>query len=219
MKEHKNSIYFPLLLNLQKFPCLVIGGGEVAQRKVQSLLEFSKEITVISPDICKPLLDLNKENKIQIILKSYSKEYLKNFKLVFCATDNNETNKIVYNDCEEQGILLNVVDIPHLCDFILPANVKRGDLTISVASQGKAPFLVKVIKHKLENIFSNSFSEILDLAGNFRKKLLENVKDKSPELKEKAFKKFIEIDWEKVLKEKGKEKTYKYMQSILNEFY
>jgi precorrin-2 dehydrogenase/sirohydrochlorin ferrochelatase len=218
MKKSENSIFFPILLNLQKFPCLVVGGGEVALRKVQSLLLFNAKITLISPKICKPLKELKNKKKIKIVLKSYSKEHIKNHKIIFCATDNRLLNKQIHKDCKREGILLNVADNPSLCDFILPANVKRGALTISISSQGTAPFMVKELKKKSELTFSPAYNEIMELAGDFRKKLLSDEKFKTHRNRTKAFNKFIMTDWELMLANEGKKNSYKYMQGILNNF-
>jgi len=217
MTENKNAIYFPLLLNIKDYKCLVVGGGKVALRKVISLLDFQARVTVISPKFCEPLLELYKKRKITVIQKVYAKEYLKNFKVVFCATDNPKINKSVRKDCTEKNILLNVADIPELCDFILPAIVKRGDLTISVSSQGTAPFYVKEIKNKLDHIFPAFHEEIIELAGEFRNLILSNKKFRSPKLKEEAFMKFFVIDWKKVLVNGGRKNANKYLQSILKD--
>jgi precorrin-2 dehydrogenase/sirohydrochlorin ferrochelatase len=217
MKKSKISKFYPILINLQRFPCLVIGGGQVALRKIQSLLLFNARITVLSPKICKPLKALIKTNKIKIIPKPYSKEYIKNYKIIFSATDNRKINEQVYNDCKMENKLLNVVDVPDLCDFILPAVVQRGDLTISVSSQGRAPFFAKEIKNKIDHIFPSYYEGIIDLAGNFRSIIMSNKKFNSPKIKEKAFTKFFMIDWKKVLKNEGKKKANEYMRNIIIE--
>jgi precorrin-2 dehydrogenase/sirohydrochlorin ferrochelatase len=110
-----------------------------------------------------------------------------------------------------------VVDVPDLCDFILPAVVKRGDLTISVSSQGRAPFFAKEIKNKIDHIFPTYYEDIIDLAGNFRSIIMSNKKYNSPKIKEKAFTKFFMIDWKKVLKNEGKKKANSYLLNILND--
>jgi len=217
MNGKKNAVYFPLLLNIRDYSCLVIGGGKVALTKVTSLLNFQVKVTVLAPKISEPLLELQKKRKIKVIKKVYAKEYLNNFKIVFCATDNPKINKMVRKDCTEKNILLNVADMPVLCDFILPAIVKRGDLTISVSSQGIAPFYVKEIKNKLNHIFPSYYENVIELAGEFRKLLLSNKKCKSPKVKEKAFKNFFMIDWKKVLANEGKKKANEYMHRILKD--
>jgi precorrin-2 dehydrogenase/sirohydrochlorin ferrochelatase len=217
MKTNKISKFYPILIDLQKFPCLVIGGGQVALRKVQSLILYNVKITVLSPKICKSLKELIKANKIKIILKPYSKEYIKNYKIIFCATDNPKISEQVHNDCEQQNILLNVADVPNLCDFILPAVVKRKNLTISVSSQGRAPFFAKEIRKKLDHIFPSYYEDIIDLAGNFRSILMNSKKYNSPKIKKTAFIKFFMIDWKKVLNTEGKKKANEYMLYLLND--
>lgn len=217
MIKKSNRLFFPVLVNLNKYRCLVIGGGEVACRKVLSLLEFNANITVLSPRFCKPLVDLSKQNKIKIIPKAYSKEYLKNFGIVFCATDNETINKTVYQDCDKENILINTADNPALCDFILPANIKRGNLTISVSSQGTAPFYTKAIKEKIENLFTPVYTDIIKLAGEFRSQLLKNAELRKTKNKAKLFNRFISINWENTLKENGKKSSRFYILKIFKE--
>jgi siroheme synthase-like protein len=217
MNENKNSIYFPLLLNIQNYPCLVVGGGKVALRKVTSLLNFQIKPTVLAPKLCQPLLELQRKRKIKVIKKVYSKAYLNNFKVVFCATDNPKLNRMVRKDCTEKNILLNVADIPELCDFILPAIVKRGDLTISVSSQGVAPFYSAELRRKLDHIFPSYYENVIELAGEYRKLVLSDKKFRSPQLREKAFKNFFMMDWKKVLANEGKKKADEYIRDILKD--
>ena len=215
MKKSVNSNFYPILVSLDRFPCLIIGGGKIAYRKTLSLQEFNVEITILSPRICKPLLELTKKKEIKIINRSYSKEFIKDYKIIFSATNNPEINKIVRNDCSDEGILLNVVDNPALCDFILPANIKRGNMTISVSSQGQAPFYTKEMKNKLEKLIPPIYENIIDLAGEFRKQLL--AKRKSAKIKTKMYKKFTSKDWEKILTENGTKSSKYYIRKILRE--
>ncbi len=225
MKYNTDQSFFPVLLNLNKFPCLVVGGGKVAYRKVLTLLEFNAEVTVLAPKICKPLVDFDKQKKIKIIRKFYNSEFLKNYKIVFSATDNSKVNQMVRDDCTKENILLNVVDNPVLCDFILPANIRRGDLTISVSSQGKAPFYTKEMKRKLEQYVSPTYADIMNLAGEFRKQLLNYFernekqisKTEAAKLKTNIFKRFTSQDWEKILSENGEKSSRHYVQKLLKE--
>ncbi len=214
MLGRKSAVYYPILINLQKYSCLVIGGGKVAFRKVESLLEFKAKITVLSPTFCQPLLKLSEEKKINTIRKEYKKEFLTNFKIVFCTTNDAKVNQQVYNDCKSENILLNIADKPEYCDFILPAILKRGDLSISVSSQGKAPFLVKDIKRKMELLISPAYKEIIRLASSLRKNLMNGHSSVN---KRKAFEKFLKTDWEKILTEDGKLKAKAKVDNILKE--
>jgi precorrin-2 dehydrogenase len=225
MKEDRGGAFFPILINVQKFPCLVVGGGGIASRKVKSLLEFNANITVLSPKISSSILEFYKKEKINLIKHTYSKEFLNGFKIVFCATNNRELNQTVHDDCASKGIFINVADNPPLCDFILPATIKRGDLTISISSQGKAPFYTRTMKKKLENFISPVYSDIIGLAGEFRKQLLiktsmlseSESKAHKSKIKAQMFKNFSSIDWEKNLSQKGKKRSQEYAQKILKE--
>lgn len=217
MTKSKKSAFFPLLINLQKFPCLVVGGGEVALRKVKVLLDYNASITVLSPRICNPLSVLIKTKNIKLIKKYYSKEYLKEFKIVFSVTDDREVNKTIYDDCNKAGIIINVADTPDLCDFILPATVKQKDLTISISSQGKAPFMAKDIKQRLEHIYSDIYADIMELAGDFRNSIFKNKEFTTQKSKTAAFNKFLTIDWRRLIRNEGKNKARKEMQRLLKE--
>jgi precorrin-2 dehydrogenase/sirohydrochlorin ferrochelatase len=217
MKRSENSMFFPVLINLAKYPCLVIGGGTVAYRKVTTLQNFKARVTVVSPKICKPLQELSKKNKIKIIQKSYNKDHLKNFEIIFCATDNHKINLSVHEDCKAEKKLLNVADVPELCDFILPAVVKRGDLSISVSSQGKAPFYISEVKNKLNHVFPSYYADIVHIAGKFRANVIANKKLNSSRKKNEVFNRFFEINWKKVLEKNSKKKTLEYMRKIIRE--
>ena len=225
MEKRRETGFFPVLINLQNFPCLVVGGGAIAGRKVLSLLEFNANVTVISPRVSGLLRKLSEKRSIKLINKSYSKEFISRFKIVFCATNNPTINKTVYNDCVSKGILINVADNPSLCDFILPANIKRGDLTISISSQGKAPFFTGYMKRKLERFIPPVYKDIMGLAGEFRKFLLSKIsgaagkisKIQSTKMKTKMFKEFTSKDWENILTENGKRNSEYYFKKILKE--
>lgn len=216
-KKNEHISYFPILVDLRKFPCLVVGGGKVALRKVLSLLDFNADVTVVSPKICKELMRLSVQGKITAVRRPYSSEFIESHAIVFSATDNPEINKLVSQDCRRSGVFLNVADAPSLCDFILPANLKRGDLIVSVSSQGKAPFLVKEMKRKLSGFVPPCAEEITKLAGEFRRRLLSSGHGKSRAVKDKAFKRFLSTDWEQMLAAKGKKKSYQYLEDLVKE--
>ncbi len=217
MKNSKKAGFYPALINLQRFRCIVVGGGKIAHRKVLSLLNFGADVTVISPKITKPILELAKSNSIRIIQKSYAEEYIKGYQIAFSATDNPEINLSVRKDCTNNGILLNVVDDPALCDFILPANVIRGDLTISISSQGKAPFFTKRMKNKIEELISPVYKEIFRMAGELRTQILLN-EDIDSKTRAKILKKFASQNWEEILSNNGRKASQYYLKKILTEF-
>jgi len=216
MKKSEKAGFYPILINLQRLNCLVVGGGKVACRKITSLLKFNADITVISPGISKPIMEIAKQGRIRVIKKSYSAKYIEEAGIVFCATDNPEINKMVRKDCTEKGVLLNVADEPALCDFILPANVIRGNLTISVSSQGKAPFFTKEMKERLEQFVDPVYEEIFRLAEEFRNKIMLNKK-LDTKAKAELFKKFTSKDWQKILADNGKKSDEMHIKELLKE--
>ncbi len=216
MKKSKKPGFYPILLNLERLNCLIVGGGKVACRKALSLLKFNTSVTVISPRFCEPILELARTKEITIIKKAYSGEYLKGFGIVFSATDNPQINRRVRTDCTEKGILLNAADKLPLCDFILPANVSRGDLTISISSQGKAPFFTKEMKNKIEDLIPPVYEDVFHLAGEFRQYILADRKIDSKK-RAKVLKFFASKDWESILKNNGSVSSKQYINGILKE--
>lgn len=207
------------MIDLRSLPCLVVGGGNVALRKVQSLLEFKAKVTVVSPRISKVLDILSTRGEITVLRKSYSAECIKGQKIVFSATDNPQVNMMVSSDCKRAGILLNAADNPALCDFILPAVLRRGCLTISVSSQGKAPFFAKDIKRKLSEMMPSGAGYISELAADFRKHLLSDSNGLTQKKKERAYRSFLKTDWDKVLAGEGKGRSRRILREILKEVY
>jgi precorrin-2 dehydrogenase / sirohydrochlorin ferrochelatase len=198
-------------------PCLVVGGGNIAYRKVLSLRSFNAKITVLSPKVSRPLSSLARRYRIKIIRRPYSKTALKGCKVVFAATNDSKTHAMIRRDCTSEGILLNVVDDPALCDFIMPANIRRGDLTVSVSSQGKAPFYTAAVRKALEYSIAPWHSKIVRLAADLRKHVLSSANQKSPAKKERIFRKFLEADWEKIFSERGGNEARKHVKRMLRE--
>jgi siroheme synthase-like protein len=200
---------------MTEFPCLVVGGGNVAFRKVSALLQYHAKVTIISPQISRKLAEIASRNKITVIRKRYSSKYLKNVKMVFCTTNNPDTNKLISMDCKRNGILLNVADQPLLCDFILPANLTRGDLVISVSSQGKAPFYSKHMRDRLKTFVPPYTNQILELAADFRKRLFANKTSIPASARDRAYREFLSTNWEDVLAANGKRAAIQHMKGIL----
>ncbi len=215
MNNNIHNSYFPVLLNLKETRCLVIGGGDIAFHKVNSILKFNADITILSPDLHEKLRDLLTENKIKHIKDYYSPKYLRDYKVVISATNSKSVNLKVRADCERKGILLNVVDDPELCDFILPANIQRGNLTVSIATQGKAPFYTRHFKSKLEALIPPSEADILDIAAEYRLKVFSDPYFSSQDKKREAFAEFNAVNWEKIIEDHKKEGAVKVMEDLL----
>ena len=209
-------MYFPLLIDLKKSKVLVVGGGSVSTRKVKNLIDYQCLPDIISPAITDELNEIIKKNGIRWVKRIYARGDAFLYSLVFCSTGDLKADNLVHFDCSEKGILLNVADVPDLCSFILPATVKRGNLTVSAASQGSAPFFIKSVREMLENIFPSEYSEITELAGEFRELVLNRKAIISSNGKEDMFREFLKVNWIKLIRESGMEIAKKTMYDILN---
>jgi precorrin-2 dehydrogenase/sirohydrochlorin ferrochelatase len=147
------KFYYPLFLDIEGKKCVVIGGGEVATRKVKALLTCRADVVVISPEIEDELKRLN----ISWIKREYRYGDLDGAQIVISATDSPEVNKKVSEEAREKNILVNVVDNPKLCNFLVPSTLRRGELCIAISTSGRAPSLAKAIRIRLEKIFGPEY--------------------------------------------------------------
>lgn len=166
---------YPIFLELSGRRVVVIGGGAVAVRKAQTLLAASARLVVVAERIDKMMTALCKSKNAELIKSKYSKDYLAGALLAIAATNNHQLNKRIYKDCQELEVLCNVVDEPELCDFFVPAVVKRGDLQIAVGTEGHYPAYAGHIRKKLEKIFTEEHGRFLTELEKFRKRILKDV--------------------------------------------
>jgi precorrin-2 dehydrogenase / sirohydrochlorin ferrochelatase len=161
--------YYPVYLNLQQRRAVVIGGGVIAEGKVQHLLEAGAAVTVISPELTKKLRVLAAEGLFHYEPREYQWGDLTGAFLVISATDDRDVNEQVWAEATELNILANVVDdVPH-CNFIAPSIVRRGDLTIAVSTSGKAPVLAVRLREKIErDLVREEHARFLEIAGHLR---------------------------------------------------
>jgi precorrin-2 dehydrogenase/sirohydrochlorin ferrochelatase len=182
--------YYPIFLDLQTRPCLVVGGGEVAERKVQSLLQAGGQVTVISPALTPQLQSWTAERRIAAYLRSYETEDLNGFTLVFAATDDEALQRRIAAEAQEAGVLVNVVDRPALCSFVVPAMVSRGDLTLAVSTSGTSPALARNIRRTLEQQFGVEYALTLQVLARVRELVSNNVQ--SSEERQQLFTALVE---------------------------
>lgn len=165
--------YYPVFLDIKNRPCLVVGGGPVAERKVLGLLSAGALVTVVSPRLTKNLDGLAKKGRIEHQKGRFTPTVLKGFFLVIAATDSKSVNAAVWTEAENLGIPVNVVDDPAHCSFIMPSVVDRGALTIAISTSGKSPFLARRLREELEKIIGTEYETLVEILGAVRKKLLK----------------------------------------------
>jgi len=166
---------YPIFLELSGRRAVVIGGGAVAVRKAQSLLAAEARLVVVAEHVDDILTTLCARSEAELVKSKYSKNYLAGAVLAIAATNNRQLNKQIYKDCQELEILCNVVDEPELCDFFVPAVVKRGDLQIAIGTEGYCPAYAGHLRKKLEGTFSDKHSRFLAELETLRKRIIKNV--------------------------------------------
>ena len=160
---------FPISLKLQQQPCLIVGGGHIAYRKAVLLYKAGAVIHIIAPDIDANLLQLVEESQGQYIQALYPAQIqLNDYRLVIAATDDYAVNTQVFEDCEALKILVNSVDDPPHCRFMVPAIVDRSPLVISVASNGTSPVLSRQIRTQLETSIPHGMGKLAEFSGKWR---------------------------------------------------
>ncbi len=165
--------YFPFFLQLDKLPCLIVGGGDVAERKIDLLIKANADITIVSIDFTDYILELAKKNNIKCITQEYSDDLLKNkeYKFVIAATNNVSLNEEIALDCDKHNIIINVVDQPDICDFIFPSILERGDITVAVSTGGASPVLARVLRTKLETMVPSNYGKLAEIVSKNRIKV------------------------------------------------
>ena len=168
MKRGQGTIYYPVFLNVEGKKCVVVGGGQVALRKVGALLEYGAEVEVISSDLCPELAELAESGEILALIREYQAGDLKNAFVAIAATDNNEINRQVVAEARKRIVLVNVVDDADNSDFIVPSRLRRGEVTIAISTGGKSPALARKIHSRLEKEMGDEYALLADLVSEVR---------------------------------------------------
>jgi precorrin-2 dehydrogenase/sirohydrochlorin ferrochelatase len=169
--------YYPLFLKVEKRACLVVGGGEVGARKVKTLLHCGGLVGVVSPEVVPWLAKKIQEGAVEKVGSHYEEHQLQGRFLVIAATDDKALNCRIAQDAEKRGLLCNVVDYPQEGNFILPALVQRGALTLAISTSGQSPALARQLRQELEKRFGMEYADFLELMGAVRSRLLAESQD------------------------------------------
>ncbi len=164
---------YPVGLNLAGKRCVVIGGGNVAERKIRGLLSCECHILVVSPLATDFLRELAGKELIEWRRKHYETGDLNGAFLVFAATDNAGVQDAVVHDARAAGRLINVADAPGNCDFHVPATVRRGDLHLTVSTSGRSPAVSAMVRRQLEKIFVPEYAQFIELMARVRQGILK----------------------------------------------
>ena len=206
--------YMPISLTVKDHTCLIVGGGAVALRKAEILQDYDMAITVVSPEL-DPKFEYYGERKFMTVeQRPYKPGEAAEYTIVIAATDDEALNKQIFDECRTSRALVNVVDNPPLCDFIFPAVVRRESLTLSVSTDGTAPFLAGHLRLIMENIFPEHWNTLMRLAADFRNSVQEKYAGDSGK-KNVCYERFLEADWKSLLKEKSDDEIDQEIQRML----
>jgi uroporphyrin-III C-methyltransferase / precorrin-2 dehydrogenase / sirohydrochlorin ferrochelatase len=167
--------YFPAFLNLNDQACLVVGGGNVAARKINLLVRTGAKITVIAKTISNEVRLLADNHQLDIKEQEFTAADFSQFRLIVSATNNPDCNQLVAKTAHTQNILVNVVDCPELSSFIFPAIVDRSPVVIALSSGGAAPVLARLLRAKLETVIPPAYGQLAKLAQQFRNKAKQAI--------------------------------------------
>ena len=212
MKKSQVAAYYPIYLNICDRRCIVIGGGEVALRKVEILLEYGANVEVISPELDPELIELAKDNQIPTFVREYKEGDLEGAFVVIAATDSDEINRQVAGEARRRSILINVVDYAEYCDFIVPSVMRRGDITITVSTSGKSPALARKLRLQIEDQIGDEYIALTELIADVRTQIIkEGIKVSGASWQEALDLPALS----KLLTEDGKEKAMAYLLASL----
>lgn len=206
---------YPVCLDLSRRLSVVVGGGAVAERKVQGLLAAGGQVRVVSPAMTSGLLALAESHTVEWRQKEYSAADLAGAFLVFAATNRPAVQRAVCRDARAAGLLINVADSPEVCDFQVPATIRRGDLSLSVATNGKSPAVAAMVRKRLEREFGAEYALLTRLASTLREQLLAD-EEHCTDLKS-LFQKILHDDMVDWLREQRWDRVQQHLESVLGQ--
>jgi siroheme synthase-like protein len=203
--------YYPVSLEMKDRSCVVIGGGAIAERKVAGLVAAGANVTVISPGITDGLKELLREGAIRHVARDYQPSDRAGYELVFVATDNSDINAVVFSEARSLRIWVNSADDPDHCDFILPAVIRRGELTVAVSTGGASPAVARAIREELDDYFTADYAQLVAIAAEVRRQL----KAKSLGASADAWNRALKGDVRRLIKAERSEEAKNLLYEIL----
>jgi precorrin-2 dehydrogenase/sirohydrochlorin ferrochelatase len=163
--------YYPIFMVMDGRPCLVVGGGEVARRKVEGLLAAGACVTVVSPHLTPELTTLRDDGRIAHVEREYREGDLEGFEMCMVATDDGAVNAAVAREGKSRRVWVNASDDPPNCDFILPSVIRRGEVVVAASTGGASPALARRLREELEAYLSEDFEALAKLLAEVRQEL------------------------------------------------
>ena len=165
----KSYPYYPIFLDIEQRNVVIIGGGEVCARKAETMMRYGARVTIVSPEITDEIAAWEQAGVLAVHRKIYMESDLEGASIVIASTDDPCVNARVARDCRRRRIPVNVVDVTHLCEFIVPAIIEKGSIQIAISTGGKSPALARTLKEDLQRTIGPEYAEVNDLLGTLRK--------------------------------------------------
>ncbi len=190
-----NKLY-PVFFSIAGKPALVVGGGPVAEQKIDGLLACDVKVTVIAPEITDKIKSQRTLGKVTHIEREYRDGDVAGYYLVIGATDDRDVQERIHRDAGEHRIPVNIADVPELCGFYLGAVFTAGDLKVAVSTNGRSPTLGKIIRNKIAAEFNEGYPEVLEKVGAIRPEVLREYPDYDS--RKTAFEKIVHAELERI---------------------
>jgi siroheme synthase-like protein len=168
VKDMLDTPFYIACLRLKGRRCLVVGGGDIGLEKVEGLLACDASVTLVAPDAHPALVDLALEGSIEWVRREFREQDLEGTLIAIAATDDTDVNISVFNAAERRAMLVNVVDVPPLCNFILPAIVRTGPLAVAISTAGASPALAKRMKREISELFGEPYAQLAVMLNDAR---------------------------------------------------
>jgi len=168
VRDMLDTPFYIACLKLKGRRCLVVGGGDIGLEKVEGLLACDGDVTLVAPHAIPALEELAAEGSIRWEQRAYRPEDLEGTFMVIACTDDTDVNIGIYDDAEKRAMLVNIVDVPPLCNFILPAIVRTGPLAVAISTAGASPALAKRMKREVSELFGEEYAQLAIMLNDVR---------------------------------------------------
>jgi siroheme synthase-like protein len=165
----KRFPYYPIYIDIEDRAVLIVGGGAVCARKAETMMRYGGRVTIVSPEITDEIAAWERDGALTVKRKKYDEADLEGASMVIASTDDQCVNARVARDCRRRRVPVNVVDVTHLCEFIVPAIIEKGSIQIAISTGGKSPALGRTLKEDLQRTIGPEYAEVNDLLGTLRK--------------------------------------------------
>ena len=207
---------YPIFIELADAPCVVVGGGPVAQRKAQSLVAAGATVRLVAPTATERVETLAAEGKLDLIAETYRAEHLEGAWLVFAATDDPELNRRIADDARDRGAISNVAEPPDAGDFLVPAAFRRGDICVAVSTGGASPALAKRLREQLEEVIGEEYAGLARLLGEFRPIAEQRIKAQNK--RQRYYEAVVNSDVANLLRDGNEEEARRRCETLMTEF-